>query len=238
MQRSDFLAGLTGIVAGVSSPQAQSKSVAGIALPQSAAAVEAAALAKSVLPGEVYYHCLRTFFFAELLGRVLKLEHDPELVYIASMLHDTGLAPQIMSKDEHFQVDGANLARKILAEHGYAAARIDVTWDAIALHDQGAIARWKRNEVLLVSAGVSADFGAHLSQMARADVLAVLAEAPRDDFIPVFLAAATTLVTRKPANAAPSWLTDVAARTVHGIRFENFVDAVNAGDPFSSYQPN
>lgn len=236
MQRSDFLAGLTAVAAGVSTPLAQSTSVAGIALPQSAAALEAAALAKSVLPVEIYDHSLRTFFFAELLGRALRLEHDSELVYIASILHDTGLASQIMSKEEHFQVDGANLSRKILAAHAYDAAKADVTWDAIALHDQGAIARWKSNEVLLVSAGVSADFGARLNQLSRADVLAVLAEAPRSNFIPVFLAAVSALIAHKPSNAAPSWLTDVAVRTVHGIHYENFVDAITADDPFSSYR--
>jgi hypothetical protein len=116
-----------------------------------------------------------------------------------------------IGKAEHFQVDSANLARSLLTRYKVAAEKSDIVWDAIALHDQGAIARRKQAKVRLVNAGVSGDFGAQLDLLARADVAAVL-------------------------DAAPPWLTDVAIRMVHGIHFDNFVDDVKATDPFSGYR--
>jgi hypothetical protein len=236
VERSDFLAALSAAALSGVGMQTQPKSVAGVVLPNTPMAIEATTIAKTALPPEIYNHSLRTFLFAELLAQTLELMHDAELLYVASILHDTGLMPQYMSKTEHFQVDSANLASSLLDRYNVAAEKRDVVWDAIALHDQGAIAKWKQSEVRLVNAGVSADFGARLELLSRTDVAAVLAAAPRKKFVPVFLDAAATLAARKPNVAAPSWLNDVAVRMVHGIHFDNFVDDVESVDPFSSYQ--
>ena len=83
----------------------------------------------------------------------------PKLVYIASILHDTGLSPRYMSADRCFEVDGADVARSLLERHAIHDARADLVWDAVALHDNGGVARWKQPEVRLLHAGVSADFG-------------------------------------------------------------------------------
>jgi hypothetical protein len=133
--------------------------VAGIGIPDSPLARDATAAARESLPPEIFNHSLRTFLFAELVSKARKIDHDVECVYVASILHDTGLSSAHMSERNRFEVDGANLAREILEKHGVTGQRADLVWDAIALHDSS-LARWKGPEVRLVSNGVNADFGA------------------------------------------------------------------------------
>lgn len=211
------------------------QTVAGVSVPDTALAREAAELAAAALPPEIFRHTLRVFLFAELIARKKGVPHDPELVYVAAILHDTGLSFSHMSSKQRFEVDGANLARALLQKHGVATERIDLVWDAIALHDQSAIAQWKQPEVMLVSAGVGTDFGANLDVLERNDVFEVLRAAPREDFIPVFLEAAAAFVKRKPFATGGSWVTDVGYRMVPGFHPGNFVDDVRGDDPFAGF---
>ena len=173
MNRFDFLNTCCAIAA-VPAAFEGPKSVAGLNVPDSALSREAAATARACEPIEIFNHSLRAFFFAELIARAKGLAHDVEAVFVASILHDTGLSPAYMSQDRRFEVDSANLAREIAGRHGVERARADAIWDAVSLHDQGEIARWKSTEVMLVNAGVVADFGGSLDLMKRDDVVAVL----------------------------------------------------------------
>jgi hypothetical protein len=236
MHRSHFL-GAAAAVAVAPSPLARpaaAATIAGISVPDTALAREAAALASSAEPREIFNHSLRVFYFAELLAKALKVDHDPELVYVAAILHDTGLSPKYMSPSERFEVDGANLSRRLLERHAVTERRADLVWDAISLHDQSGIARWKQPEVMLVSAGVGADFGAHLSSLSQRDVAAVLEAVPRNGFVPALLNAVAEFAKQKPGATGNSWVTDVAYRMVPGFHLDNFVDETR-DDPFSTY---
>jgi hypothetical protein len=208
--------------------------IAGVQVPDSALARRATEIARAAGPVEIFNHSLRTYLFAELIARAKHLAHDPELVYVASILHDTGMSPTHMSAMNPFEVDGANVARTLLAEHGITGLRSDLTWDAIALHDNGGIARHKQVEVMLVNAGVSADFGSYLDVLKRADVIAVLQAAPRTNFIEVFLNAAAAVAARKPMAAAHSFVADVGYCKVPGFHLPSFCEAVKT-DPFAEY---
>src|ERR1700687_5967454 len=123
MDRLRFLNALLAV--GISLPvgTAMAKStrrIAGIALPDTRSAREAEAIAKAVLPAEIYNHSLRTFLFAELVAKVRKIDHDVEVVYVASLLHDTGMSPKYMSDPNPFEVDGANIARDVITKNGGA----------------------------------------------------------------------------------------------------------------------
>lgn len=234
MQRSDFLTTCSAIAATTLVGEAPPPKIAGITIPDTPLAKEAAATAHSALPQEIFNHSLRTFLFAELIAGAKGVPHDAEAVYVAAILHDSGLGAAYMSKSERFEVDGANLARRILKRHAVVGARADLIWDAISLHDAGGIARWKAAEVMLVNAGVSADFGAYLDLLHRSDVIAVLSTAPRTGFIPVFLEAVASVARRKPYATGNCFVTDVAVRMVPGFHLENFCDEVKE-DPFADY---
>jgi hypothetical protein len=234
MRRSEFVDACSAITATTLLGAVHSADVAGIAIPDTELARDAALVAKASEPIEIFNHSLRTFFFAELIAKAKGLSHDVEAVYVASVLHDTGLTPMHMSAAERFEVDGANVARHLLEQHGIPASRSELIWDAICLHDQGGIARWKRSEVMLVNAGVAADFGAYLDLIARDEVIAVLKAAPRSGFIPVFLKAVASIARRKPHATGNCFVTDVGYRMVPGCHLENFCDEVKE-DPFSAY---
>ena len=236
MDRLQFIASVTAVAA---APQTASfsslpASVAGIAIPTSAFAKEATAIATASESAEVFAHSLRAFLFAELVAKESGIQHDSELVYVASILHDTGLSPLHMSDKRRFEVDSAFLALDLCKKHDVVAWQAGLVWDAVALHDQGDIARFKQPEVALVNAGVATDFGAHLDVLKHADVAAVLSAAPRDKFIPVFLDTVAAYVKRKPFATGNSWITDIGYRMVPGFHLDNFVDAVK-DDPFKGY---
>ena len=183
---------------------------------------------------EIFNHSLRTFFFAELVATAKGIGHDREAVFVASILHDTGLSAAYMSERNRFEVDGANLAKSLLAKHSVPFDRVALIWDAIALHDDGGIARWKQPEVMLVNAGVTTDFGAFLDILNRRQVSEVLHAAPRDNFVPVFIDAVAK-VARKPFDTGNCFVTDVAYRKVAGFHLDNFCDVVK-DDPFASFE--
>ena len=211
------------------------KRIAGVTVPDTPMARDANDIARSALPVEIFRHSFRTYLFAELIARAKKISHDAEMVYVASILHDTGLSEKYMSVNHPFEVDGANVARELFKKHLIPATRSDIAWDAVALHDNGGIAQQKQPEVMLVNSGVGADFGAYLDILDREDIVNVLEAAPRTNFIDVFLEAAATVARRKPLTTAHSFVADVGYCKVPGFHLPSFCDGVN-DDPFAGYQ--
>jgi len=90
---------------------------------------------------------------------------DTEVFAIATILHDLGWAPitsPIISKDKRFEVDGANAARDFLTREGdpkeWDDRRLQLVWDAIALHSSASIAAYKEKEVQAAMFGITLDF--------------------------------------------------------------------------------
>ncbi|MBH1392578.1 HD domain-containing protein [Stenotrophomonas maltophilia] len=132
-------------------------SIAGIRIPDSQLAREATDLVRDTESSLLFHHSRRVFLFGALTGQKRDLAFDDELLYIGAMFHDMGLTPAYSSFDDRFEVDGANAARDFLRRHGLAEERIDIVWDAIALHTTPGIPQHKKPEVALVTAGVEMD---------------------------------------------------------------------------------
>lgn len=232
VSRATFLAACSASAATVGAPALRTQ-IAGISIPDTALAREAASIARDSEPAEIFNHSLRTFLFAELAAAKTHRAHDAEALYVAAILHDVGLSSRYMTDTERFEVDGANAARRLLERHGVDTTRADLIWDAISLHDQGGIARWKQPEVALLNVGVSADFGGHLELLESSQIRAVLAAAPRDGFVPAFLEAVAAVAKRKPQATGACFVVDVGTRMVPGFHLPNFCDEVR-GDPFAA----
>lgn len=238
MNRSTFLSAAIAVAAAVPRGAAAvtaSKQIAGVKIPDTALAKEATGIARAAEPVEIFNHSLRTYLFAELVAKAKNVDHDAEVVYVASILHDTGLSAKYMSAKFPFEVDGANVAGELLKKHGVTNDRSNLSWDAIALHDNGGIAQHKQPEVMLVNSGVNADFGAYQDIIARADIQRVLDAAPRTHFVDVFLDAVTAVARRKPFACAHSFVADVGYCKVPGFRLASFCDGVH-DNPFSGYR--
>ena len=85
---------------------------------------------------------------------------DHEAFAVAAILHDLGWShnASLVSPDKRFEVDGANAARKFLLQQNatgeWNEERIQLVWDAIALHTTPDIALHSRPLVGFLSAGV------------------------------------------------------------------------------------
>jgi hypothetical protein len=207
--------------------------IAGIKIPDSYAAKQAATQAQDVEAPEIFRHSARSFVFAEMISQVRSMKHDPEILYIAAMLHDIGLSKEFATPHARFEIDGADRTKQVLTAAGHSTVDAQIGWDAVALHSIFSIARFKEPEVFLLSAGVLTDVGgAFLAFLDKAAVAQVLKALPRKGFNAAFLAALTDYARRKPDTVAGTFVEDVAVHTIPGYRQGDFYESLLLPDQF------
>ncbi|MFC3079034.1 HD domain-containing protein [Phenylobacterium terrae] len=208
------------------------KSVAGVAVPDTAAAKAAARLCAEHSPGFLYNHCLRTYAFGRLLMARQGMACDAELTFIASALHDLGLLEPFMTPTQRFEVDGADAARAFALEHGFSDAEADVVWDAIALHTSPGIAVRKQAEIAFVHIGAGADVcGLGMSLISPDDVAEVLDAWPRLQCKTQFHRLMLEVCRRKPQAQALTFTAELGRAHIHGFACPTF-EQLMAAAPF------
>jgi hypothetical protein len=205
--------------------------VAGIAIPSTAVARAALDLAAGASPDFLLNHCVRTFLFGALMSQLHGVQYDAEVAFIAAALHDLGLIERYSSKDEPFEIDGADAAKRFLSQRGFANARIEIIWDAIAMHTS-ALSGHKGPEVALVGSGAGIDvFGGQLHLLAPASVASVLAHFPRLQFNAGFARLLLDYCHRKPLAQVGTWTDELCRSHVHGVAFPTIEQGLKAS-PF------
>src|SRR5580692_13022660 len=136
---------------------AMTTTIAGLKVPDSKLAREVTELVRDTESPLLFHHSSRVYYFGALAGKHRGLKFDPELLYVGAMFHDMGLTHEHSSKNERFEVDGANAARDFLRRHGIAQSDIDTVWTAIALHTTPGIPQHMHPVIALVTAGVEMD---------------------------------------------------------------------------------
>ena len=133
-------------------------------IPRTELAGAAMRFARAIEEPAIFNHSMRTYLYGRFLGehKGLKpdLDYDDELLFLGSVLHDVGLSDE-GNGDARFDIDGADLAARFLTEQGVAADRVEVVWDAVALHLRFEVAERKRPEIALVTAGAGYDLSLH-----------------------------------------------------------------------------
>lgn len=168
--------------------------VAGITVPDTSLITKALNYARIHLSEMAYNHVVRSW----LLGFVIASKvpslasRDVEVHSIAAILHDLGWdkTGNLVSKDKRFEIDGANAARVFVAKEGEAHEwdhhRLQLLWDAVALHTTHSIAWEKEPEVAVTSYGILADFSgpdfAYGGHLTWEEWNAVVADYPRLGF--------------------------------------------------------
>ena len=134
------------------------------------------------LSAPLAHHSFRSYLFARLLADHLGVtpgrDYDQQLLFAACVLHDMGLSA---SGDgaQRFEVDGADLAARLLTDHGLPAADVDAVWEAIALHTSPGIADRRGVLCRLTRDGIGMDFGRGTDVLTDAQGEAVHASRPR-----------------------------------------------------------
>jgi hypothetical protein len=127
-------------------------------LPDSQAVRDAYAQAEAESQRWLFNHVVRSWLYGAKLAQHRRLTPDTELVAVAVLLHDLGLA-RGGAPDRRFEVLGADLGRAFALSHDMGERRAVAVWDAIALHTTSSIAQHKSTDVACCQNGITCDYG-------------------------------------------------------------------------------
>jgi len=190
-----------------------SEEVAGIRIPDSALARDAAKLVRDTEGEFLFEHSTRVYYWAALAGKRKALDVDPELLYVAAIFHDFGLTAGYGDSHRRFEVDGANAARDFLRGHDLAEADIDKVWLAIALHTTNGISPHLFPLAALLAEGANMDLvGAGFADFTVAERSAVeRAYRHPPNFAEDFMQAIYDGLKHRPETTQGTGLADVMA---------------------------
>lgn len=202
------------------------KEVAGVQLPDTPLCEAATQFAQRVSEPYLFHHVMRSFVYADLIGRQRRASYDRETLYVATVLHDLGLT-SLAPVRERFEIEGADAAKAFLAEHGADERLLDQVWDAIALHTTNEIPQRKSTEVALCQLGIRSDIRGFPgdNDLVTADVLVAYPWLGLDEALPNDLVG---LYRKSPAASASHVVADVCERRVEGFRRYSLCDTLAA----------
>lgn len=196
----------------------------GLRLPDSRAVADAYARAFEASEPWLFHHVVRSWLYGAALARARSLSPDQELLAVATLLHDLGLARDFAA-DRRFEVVGANLGRDFAVRHGMGERRSEVVWDAIALHTTPSIGHYKGVDVACCQAGVVCDYGGlgydELSDMERHVILAAY---PRLGMKAALTTCLCGIADRHPETTTANFIAEFGERYVPGYRRPSLVD--------------
>jgi HD superfamily phosphohydrolase YqeK len=201
--------------------------IADIAIPDTALVHEATAMVRAVADDTLFHHSRRVYLWGSLKARALGLAIDPELAYVGAMFHDLGLTDEYRSAERRFELDGADVARTFLRQHGRSEKEVHHVWLAIALHTTPSVPLELAPDVAVVTLGVETDvlgFELDLISPDRRDQ--VVAAHPRTDFKNRILAAFDNGMKNRPGSTFGTMNDDVLAHFDPTFRRTDFVELI------------
>ncbi|EXJ60652.1 hypothetical protein A1O7_04805 [Cladophialophora yegresii CBS 114405] len=152
----------------MTSPPLPTKVLAGVTVPDTALITKALDYTRQYSTDDTYNHIIRSFLLGFIIADKVLPDRDREAHAVAAIMHDLGFPighpenSDIITTEKRFEVDGANAARRFLQREAPAEEwdkhRLQLVWDAIALHTIGSIVFEKEPEVQACSYGIWADF--------------------------------------------------------------------------------
>ena len=204
----------------------------GIKVPDTSLVRDSIELARTSSEPYLFNHVMRSWLFSILLSDGVEVAPDAELLAVSVILHDLGLTDRYTGENR-FEVDGANAARAFLKSRSISTQKMQIVWDAIALHTTRSIALHKEPEVAMTQSGIAADvFGLGLDRIPSDKQRGILAEFPRLAFKNQIKTCLCNIVRRKPQTSFDNVLRDVGSRYVEDFKAPNFADLL-ASSPFS-----
>jgi hypothetical protein len=203
------------------------ETIAGVRVPDSRIAREATELILDTTTPLIYHHSRRVFLFGTLQSRVLGIEPDAELLYIAALFHDTGLVPPYRGKAQRFELDSADAAKSFLTASGFSAAEADVVWTAIALHTTPEVPYKMAPVIAATTVGVETDvLGMRLDCLTQDEIDAVTTVHPRPNFKNEILQAFTEGFQERPETTFGTVNADVLDHFLPGFHHTDFVEVI------------
>lgn len=212
----------------MSDMQKDIEQISGILIPDSALARDVTEFVRDASTDLLFHHSSRVYYFGAIAGKRQGLKYDQELLYTGAMFHDIGLIPSCSSKNERFEVDGANAAADFLRARGISQYDIETVWNSIALHTTPGIPCHMHPVVALVTAGVEMDvLGLTYSNYSDEEREAVVAAHPRSrDFKNDIIDAFYDGIKHKPDTTFGNVKGDVIALKQPNFRPGNFCQVI------------
>jgi hypothetical protein len=172
----------------------------------------------------LFNHAMRSWLFAETIGRIKGLDYDHEVVAIGTILHDIGLTASV-SGPNRFEVNGADAAVSFIKGQGLSDRRAQLIWDLVALNSTPSLALHKEPEVAVGTMGIGLDYGGFgMQALPAGDLERILSAYPRLKMKHRFADTCCRLVTEKPETSYDNFLRDFGERFVPGYKTVSTVD--------------
>jgi hypothetical protein len=200
------------------------RSLAGVTVPDTLLVSQAINYAREHAEPFLFNHVMRSWLFAAALAEASATPHDAEVLAVATVLHDLGLASDFRGP-LRFEVEGANAARNFALDMGVDDDRAQLVWDGVALNSTPSLALHKQPEVALCTAGTVIDWsGQGAERLAKDQVAAILEEFPRLQMKQRFTDAVCGIVATRPGTTYDNFARDFGERFVPGYKAPSTVD--------------
>jgi hypothetical protein len=202
----------------------QTRLIAGVSVPDGPLITAVIEHAQRLSEPYLFNHAMRSWLFAEAIGRTKGINYDREVVAIGTILHDVGLAAGV-SGPNRFEVNGADAALSFVKGKGLSDRRAQLIWDLVALNSTPSLALHKEPEVAVGTMGIGLDYGGFgIEAIPTADVERILSAFPRLKMKQQFAETCCRLVTNKPETSHDNFLRDFGERFVPGYKAVSTVD--------------
>jgi len=204
--------------------ESRTRLVAGVSVADSPLVAAAIEYAQRLSEPYLFNHAMRSWLFAESIGRIRGVVYDGEVVAIGTILHDIGLTTSV-SGPNRFEVNGADAALSFIKGKGLSDRRAQLIWDLVALNSTPSLALHKEAEVAVGTMGIGLDYGGFgVEALAADDVQRILGAFPRLKMKQRFAEACCRLVSEKPETSHDNFLRDFGERYVPGYKAVSTVD--------------
>jgi hypothetical protein len=198
--------------------------IAGVSVPDNPLITAVIEYAQRLSEAYLFNHAMRSWLFAETIGRVRGIDYDHEVVAIGTILHDIGLTASV-SGPNRFEVNGADAALSFIKGEGFSDRRAQLIWDLVALNSTPSLALHKEPEVAVGTMGIGLDYGGFgIEALPAGDVERIVSAFPRLRMKQRFTETCCRLVTAKPETSHDNFLRDFGERFVPGYTAVSTVD--------------
>lgn len=202
----------------------ETRVLAGIVVPDTPLVARTIAYAREHCEPYLFNHVMRSWLFAVAIADQGEASYDAEVLAVATLLHDIGLA-KAFNGPLRFEVEGANAARAFARREGVTDHRAQLIWDGVALNSTPSIGLYKETEVALCTVGIGLDWGGWgYDRLTPIQIETIVDAFPRLGMKQQFTQAVCRIVESRPDTTYDNFARDFGDRFVPGYKRPSTVD--------------